>query len=409
MLPYSRRMPVLILRLGLRMDDGDPRAFPRNHGPRFHRWLPNGEADAIALTGPKDPVRVSVWFDRRGFVRDGFIVFDETRREVDPLVIPRQAVLDAGPLLGRVEVEVSHDEMTAIHSNDQGGSAYVGVGKRVVKALQPLLSALVDLLRVDFGQYWLPEFDMWDSRTWTLGAYCGSVLGLRFSDDEGATWGRRFEPDHSRTTGMLQTIVMGGTIGADYIREEDWTTLPSRLRLDEKRPISDEIVVAAHELLDRGNYRHALMEAFVALELVVEEICGARRRTAGPKLSSVIDQLERAGLAPLILALPMLAPDRTFQRRDIEGAVEAYGLRNRATHEGWTPTSAGASKLRRRLSRPQMALRFAARTWSRPLRSDGARKVALRDDRRGARRHPIHSTATRRGHQPGIYRGGVLT
>jgi hypothetical protein len=59
-------------------------------------------------------------------------------------------------------------------------------------------------------------------------------------------------------------------------------------------------------------------------------------------LVKAIDQLDSAGLAVQILALPMLAPDRKFDAIALERAVEAYDLRNKAIHDGCMPEGATA-------------------------------------------------------------------
>jgi hypothetical protein len=81
----------------------------------------------------------------------------------------RQAKLVGGPLCGEMFCpNVSGEEMTALLKNPKGlgetfgadddiDRAYEGIANRVIKALQPRLSAFVSTLRNQYGQYWLQE------------------------------------------------------------------------------------------------------------------------------------------------------------------------------------------------------------------------------------------------------------
>src|SRR5258706_13960295 len=92
------------------------------YGPIFHRWLPDGKTDAITL-GVTDPnVKLKVWFDRLGYVKEsGFIQFEYHRAEVDLDVMSRQALLQGGPLCGLLEINgLSDDEIDAIRENKTG-------------------------------------------------------------------------------------------------------------------------------------------------------------------------------------------------------------------------------------------------------------------------------------------------
>ena len=95
-------MPVLNLRFSIELV-GLQDVFPAPHGLLFSYWLPDGENDAVTLDAGNPDIRLSVWFDRYGSIgTDGLIHYDQAIREVDSDVVPRQAVLDAGPLHGRL-------------------------------------------------------------------------------------------------------------------------------------------------------------------------------------------------------------------------------------------------------------------------------------------------------------------
>ena len=66
-------------------------------GPRFHRWLPNGESDALVLKTDDPAADLRVWFERQGRMDGAFFQFAHKEQSFDPAVITRQGVLEAGP------------------------------------------------------------------------------------------------------------------------------------------------------------------------------------------------------------------------------------------------------------------------------------------------------------------------
>src|SRR5947209_19407465 len=70
-------------------------------GPMFHRWLPDGEADAISLQTADSPKSdLSVWFERRGYMDGNRIKYDHERHEIDAAKTPWNGSLCGGYLTG---------------------------------------------------------------------------------------------------------------------------------------------------------------------------------------------------------------------------------------------------------------------------------------------------------------------
>src|ERR1700730_6620666 len=113
-------------------------------GPRFHRWLPDGEVDAIRLTTDEEAATLRVWFNRFGRMEHGFIRFALNERNFDPAVIPRQAVLDAGPLYGQIDIELDDKDVDALR-NQSGGAE--PVAKRLLRLIQQPVARLIRTLR----------------------------------------------------------------------------------------------------------------------------------------------------------------------------------------------------------------------------------------------------------------------
>ena len=271
----SKMLPVipLLISFGIRlwfepMERGSRIGYPDLHGPLFHQWLPDGETDAVVLD---QAFEFKAWFVRRGYIRGNFIEFDDSRREVDPDVMSRQAILQAGPLVGKLRVPASPNEREAVGNGTIGSAEYVALGKRVVKTLVPGVQRFLGVLRTKYGQYWLPELSGWDSRRESLGSYC-SGLGLKWSLDEGVSWSK-FRPTESRT--MLDVRMSDFS---DYLTETDWRDLQS-LDYDEmKSGVGAELLTQANRFRDRGMLKYAFIEAVSALEVAVQEV--ARRTIA---------------------------------------------------------------------------------------------------------------------------------
>jgi hypothetical protein len=172
-------MPQIVIRFVLDFRS-TRRSFVGPFGLQFHRWLPDDESDSLTLRTDDPGATVAVWCERRGYVDDRFIKYDETRREVDSTIVARQGRLDGGDLRGQIILsDVASDTYAAVDEDRQDDPLYVSLGKRVVNRIfYPSVSPLIRLLRTHYGQYWLPQFDAWDSRRSNLGAYC---MGHRFS------------------------------------------------------------------------------------------------------------------------------------------------------------------------------------------------------------------------------------
>src|SRR5437763_17048415 len=98
------------------------------HGPRFHCWLPDGERDAVELNTEESAARLRVWFERHGHMENGFIKFADREHTLDRSVIPMQGMLEAGPLLGDLTIDLSDNDVDML---SQGGAASESIARRI--------------------------------------------------------------------------------------------------------------------------------------------------------------------------------------------------------------------------------------------------------------------------------------
>jgi len=323
-------MPSLLLRFKIELES-DFLIDVQPYGPIFNRWLPEGKDDAIVLdTGDASSV-IKVWFERRGFVDTyGFIRFDYDRQEVDPEIIPRQEILYAGPLNGLLKVQdLSEDELTPVIENKTGDPLYVKLGKKVVKKLYSPIKNFINVLRTNYGQYWIPEFKKWDSREESLGSYCKSKLQLEWSLDE-KTWSL-FVPDKHKRIVDRSAIKWEGS---EHLTKEDWQELIKVAQNGYEPSPAAFLLMRAHSLSDQGELRYAFIEGVSALDVALHEFYHKIREEK--ILSAPINQFLNELSMPAKITTVATTIDK-ISLQDIEKTLNAINMRNRVVHDGFNP------------------------------------------------------------------------
>ncbi len=327
-------METLLLKFCIRLEVDFKQWGPRAHGPYFHRWLPNGKEDALVLNTGDPSAKLVVWFERLGFKRDEEIIFDYKRREVDAEAMRKQGVIEAGPLWGSLEVtKISQEELAALKGNKSGDSNYIALGKRILQLICPPVSRFLNVIRVNYGQYWVKELEKWDSRKESLGRYCGSKinLGLEWSLDGGEIW-TKFEPDQPSAT--LTVVMSLDRDFTDYLSLQDWQEIEQAVNEGYEPSLAALLATRAHQLADQGNLKHALIEGVSALEVGVEDFMRQALKDD--------DYLQKSAQAFWNLPLSsqmiaVLATLGTIPLEDLVLAVKAVEMRNKIVHDGWDP------------------------------------------------------------------------
>lgn len=336
-------MGTLLLRftIDLREHDISP-AFIHN-GPLFHRWLPDAENDAIVLDTGDPNSELKAWFERFGFKRkDGdFIIFDHKRREVDPDTMSKQAVLDAGPLMGSLKIlGLSDEELAPLHENNVGDARYVALGKKVVKLIHVPVARFLDILRTNYGQYWIRGLEKWDSSRGSLGSYCRLPLNLKWSLDGGETWAP-FLPDERVV--QAKVIMSSARDFREYLTKDDWQELSKVSREACEPSLAALLLAQSHQSLDQGNLKHALIEGVSALEVAIEEF--VRQKLYSDKsLTKSMQTFWQLRLPARLI--PVISTLGTTRLEDVELAVEAIHMRNRVVHDGWNPPESAKHEVR---------------------------------------------------------------
>ncbi len=330
-------MQTLLLRFKVNVHDPSLPSYWLGSGPFFHRWLPDGEKDAIVLDTGEPDVDLRVWFERLGFV-DGWrgIVFDEERREVSPDVMRTQAVLAGGPLVGSLEIRgLGEGAVAAVRGGRTEHADYVGLGKRIVRnLLVSHVNRFLRILRVNYGQHWIVEIEEWDSRYRSLAEYCERPLGLTWSLDGGETWAP-FHPGRGE----------GGNVARhdgkpfpdlfrEYLSEVDWRQLGLLIR-DGYEPSTGALVLAqAHRFLGRGDVRQAIIEGVCALEVALSEFV-RDRLGCDRDLAECMQSFWNLPLRAQVIVVATTLGG--IPEQGIEDSVELVRVRNDMLHKGKVP------------------------------------------------------------------------
>ena len=201
-------MAKLTIKFIVPVERYDLEDYDRRHGPIFHRWLPDGEKDAVTVKSNSRNLNIKLWFERCGYIENGWVRFDYKKREIDPKILYRQAKVDAGPLRGKIEIKgLKEEEVQTIVDNKINDKKYVKIGKRVTKIINEYIIPFINTLRYHYGQYWIRELHSWNSKKESLGNYL-KHLYMKWSTDDGTIW-QDFIPNkiESRTAIIILNLL----------------------------------------------------------------------------------------------------------------------------------------------------------------------------------------------------------
>jgi hypothetical protein len=325
---------VLKFRINLERTSEDE-DYPK--GPVFHRWLPNGYEDAIELKTTEPSASLKVWFERFGIMSkysDGdCIEYEYRKKDFDPTLIPKQSSLVAGPLFGRLEFDISDEQVTLLRRNEIMNENYIKLGKKVIGLLAPPTSKFINVLRINFGQYWIKEMEEFDfranksaSRGCSLAGYC-SFMGLKWSLD-GEDW-KPFEPGE-KIIGTLRAVKLDQKKYMQLLTREDWKNI-SEVTYGEEYPVALDTFMEFVEFLDKGLLNQAIINGITSLEVAINSFI--RSGLQGSSREAFGD-VKKEGLKQKII---ILGAGLQLSPTDIEGILQVYDWRNDLVHEGLPP------------------------------------------------------------------------
>jgi hypothetical protein len=194
--------------------------------------------------------------------------FDYTRQEVEAEVMVQQGRLDAGPLVGLLEIrdlsEQDSVSLERVHSDDV---RFAALEKRVIRLFYPPVNRFLSILRTQYGQYWVPETEEWDSRWESASSYLNRLGHPEWSLDGGKTW----KPFRSGATHLSVGTRRKVTDFREYLSSEDWREIAKLVQQGWQASPAVSRLVEAVRLFDRGYVKHAIIDAVTALEMAISE------------------------------------------------------------------------------------------------------------------------------------------
>lgn len=316
-------MTKVLLRFFIRLEDHNERFSP--YGPLFHRYLPEGKNDMILLDTGDSNFILKVWFERRGYVGNKMIEFDLGKFEVDPQIIPKQAILDAGPLSCLLEINgISEHEIELIRNDTIGDADFIKLGKTIVRKIEPIINNFLNIIKIKYGQYWISNLDPFDSLRNSIGSYCNS-LQMECSIDDGTTW-KDFRPDP-----LVQnaTIMMGGNWNY-YLSKDDWKDIKSMANEKFEPSVAMKCLLQSHHYSAEGDLKHAIVEGVTALELAIEEFF-ERKLTGNKTLLGKLDEFKQLHLPTKVT---MVSTTLGIPSKELEDILNIIKIRNSIAHKG---------------------------------------------------------------------------
>jgi hypothetical protein len=321
-------MSTIFLRFAIVLENPEIEKLYRHHGLLFHRWLPDGEKDALIFNTGNENIIFKVWFERFGYLNNDFIEFNLKRREVDDQNMQQQGILEAGPLFGLLEISnITQKELEQITKDIKRDEDYVSLGKRIIKRLiYPQISNLLNIFRLIFGQYWIREFDKWDSRNNSLGTYC-ELIELQWSLD-GKSW-KPFVPDEPEISFTIE--ITSNKDFLEYITKEDWNIIKKLAWNNFEGSIAGEYISQSNFYLYQGNLRHAIIDGITALEIIIEEFITFNIYN----IIYPIDFTDYLGEMKLMKKLKMVSNfSGMISPKEIDDIEKIYQMRNNIVHQG---------------------------------------------------------------------------
>lgn len=330
----------VLFRFVLRLEYNRLESFPYESGPIFNKFLPNGKQHLIPIDTGQTDVSLKIWFNRRGTTdSSGFIHYNLNKRNVNPDSIKRQGKLYAGSLFGELSYKnIPNTQYNSLMKNSVGLKPYIVLGKKIAKLLYSNISSVIKIFQIQYGQYWIPNINKWDSREQSLGNYFNSQLSVKYSLDKGDSW-QTFEPTDQVI--MINSHVLSEKVYEMYITKDDFRKIKFLIKKNYKPSFAAEVLIKAHKLYDEGNQRWGLVEIITALELAINEYIDSKINLS-TKLKKSLSSLRSLPLpsqvSTLCLGLINLTNDK------IEETLQAIDSRNKIVHEGWVPSNVDTIK-----------------------------------------------------------------
>src|SRR5436189_1754418 len=140
--------------------------FVDNQKPIFYKWIPK-EKDYLKIRIRDSTNSIRIWFEG----------ISELTNQMDTYT--------ADKLMGKLQIKDVDSELVETFERSRLEHVeYEEFGKKVVKKIiYPVISHLLNLLRVNYGQYWVNKLHPWNSLELGLSQYC-RMLNMKWSRND---------------------------------------------------------------------------------------------------------------------------------------------------------------------------------------------------------------------------------
>lgn len=306
-------------------------------GPLFSKFLPNNNQDNIELKFEEGFAKF--WFERRGFHDEsGLIKYDFNKKEIKDHSISRQGIIQGGPLFG--ELTISSNYPTNFLRQDlSNNDDIMQATKPIVKIIARETQKILDILRYNFGHYWIIENINWDSRNCNLGYHCKNILHLKWLDEENAIW-LDLVPESPQATIRLTSKIRSDF--SDYLTKKNWIKLKGLITQGHSPSFAQKQLVKAFITLDSGDLLKAFIDAVTVLEIALDQYYKSindKSEKIGKLFNRIKDIGNKEQLSAIFINHDIVAIT------DLEAAIDSIDIRNKIVHEGYIPEPADKVKL----------------------------------------------------------------
>jgi len=325
-------MPNIIIKFTLPLVDYS-KGVLSPEGALFHRWLPDGRKDSISLKSNDPNIVLRIWFERLGYIESDFLYFDKNRKELNESIINRQGALWSGPLHGEISIDNLTDKQCGVISQNKiGNKIYVKFGRDLIKnCFEPSIKKLVETFRINYGQYWINEFEAWDSRNESLGSYCRK-LKMKWRTKRGRKW-FAFLPNEPKREPL--SILLGeNETYHENITKKDWAHIQSLQSIESGISLALKSLTKTKEYFDDGRLSEAFIQGHTTIELALEEYL--RNIILGNDiLKENTDPIMDNNRTRLPFRFTVIAVSSNLATHEnITNTLAALKIRNRIVHEG---------------------------------------------------------------------------
>jgi hypothetical protein len=327
-----------VAKINIRFVVGEKRASELHNSDRFHSgaryygWYPNCEENAILIPLNVENVELKVWHKEDFYYRP----IGESEEEATKLAGIRKrdkersnGYLYPGPLIGKLSFSQVPESLTsAIEEEQFNDDKLVSFCKKIAHFVYEGAGRYINVLRYQYGQHWLIPVEKYQE---------GDGLSNYFYDYD-IRWHNPKDNLYyiiSPKLGerVINIIFLGDCNNPEKqaVEKNDLQNLISACQQHYKPSIAAQLLLNAHELADKGEWRLALVETATALEAAVNQfLTGAiepefRKEVSLSSRKSGIDRNTITIIAATLAGAT---------KESIESARELIKIRNAYIHDG---------------------------------------------------------------------------